>query len=585
MLGNFITIVLFIIASFTVGYAFMNITGLNRSDHKCFPYLYAPVGVSIYAVVAAFVYFRLGLLISAVRITWIVMAVASVIYIIIHCKKEQTDRKQSVIQPIKSLLFLIILFCLMITPGLKHGCNYYVYKGNVYDKFAYISEAIYMVNHEATYGDYEMQQEEYFPDSLTTGYYYIVNDRPVATLIFAGVAYKGDIFFCGYLFISMMWAMISCPMIALIECIFSGEKKPLYLIFGLIYVFSFFAQLQNDIDAWSQECGASMLITFTVLWIVMLKGIVFEGKELKAKELIGIGLQATGAFMVYAEATWAYGLILVTMTIIMFTLNHSWNKYKEILKAISIHVIILTVCYIAHPGTFICNFTHILFATATSNQNGGELGHFNRYWLGYHEFIASSPMGELIKRALTTIPCWNGMYMLTPIYTGIPMPVILIWLLLLGMLSLGILGLFEFTIYCIIKNRQDEHYFTKSAVLTSGILSIAFFTLWIVVRHPFTAHKALLFVSPFIYLVLAMPLMDLIVSRGALSISTYTKNKFISYVLLAVSSIFIICQISSLCLRCIQIKRNYDGVMVMGYYYPQMESRVKEMFNCKSIYR
>ncbi len=575
MLGNFITVVLFIIASFAVGYAFMNITELNRSDHKCFPYLYAPVGVSIYAVVAAFVYFRLGLLINAVRIVWIVMAILSLIYIFIYIRKESVGRDQSIIQPVKSLVFLIILFCLMITPGLKRGANYYAYKGNIYDKFAYISESAYMVNHDATYGDYEMQQEEYYPDSLESGYFYIVRDRPVASLLFSGVAYKGDVFFCGYLFISMMWAMICCPMIVIIECIFPGKKKPLYLIFALIYVFSIFCQLQNDIDAWSQECGASMLITFTAIWLVLLKSIIYENSKLKPGQLIGIALQATGAFMVYAEATWVYGLVLVIMTLIVFSLTHSWNKYKEILKAVVIPVIMLSVCYIAHPGTFICNFGHILFATASSNQGWT---HFYKYWMGYHEFISSSHIGAVIKQIMTIIPCWNGMYMLTPIYTGIPMPVILVWLLLLGILSLGILGLFVYTVYYIIRGERNEHSFSKSVILISGMLSIAFFTFWILVGQYLTAAKSLLFISPFIYFVLSMPIMDRVFA-GDTGQSYISKKTMIQYCLLVVSLVFIICQISALGLRILQIKRDKNGVMALGYYYPQMESAVKESFD------
>ena len=582
MLINFTTIVIFILASYTVGCAFLTVTGLTRKNIRCMPYMYAPVGVSIYSVTAAFVYFRLGLLISAVRITWAVMAITALIYLIARYIRNTAPSDRSLktaFLSLKSLAFLLVLFCLMIVPGLKRGTNYYVYKGNVYDKFAYISEADYMVNHEATYGDYDMQHEEYFPDSLTTGYYYVVNDRPLASLVFAGVAYKGFVFFAGYLFINMMWAMISGPMAVIIESLFPKRKQWKYLVFSLIFIFGFFCQLQNDIDAWSQECGMSLLVAFTALWLITLKETLFNDKISNWRELIGLGLIGTGGFMVYGEATWVYGLVLVIMTLIMYTLTYSWNKYKELLKTASIPFMMLLFCLIAHTGTFICNFTHILFATATSNQGWT---HFYKYWQGYHKYIASSHTGAVIKNICTIIPCWNGMYMLTPVYTGIPMPLIILWLTALFILSLGIIAIPVYSFIYIVRNVHREECFLRVEVLTAAILSTAFISIWLLSGQWLTASKSLMFVSPFTYLMNAMPVLTIVMREEPERVSTLSRTKAVLFIergLLTVSALFILCQISALCLRLIAIKTNYDGVLAMGYYYPQMESDVKEGYH------
>lgn len=573
MIINLLSAVLFIIASFISGYAFLQLTHIVDPDNEYKGYVALPVGISLNAIVASFVYFRLGAMMSTVRIVWFVISLAAFIYILV----SERSRIRGLIHPLFQLFMLLVLFGIMIIPGLYRGCNYYVYKGNLYDKFGYLSETAYMAQHEATYGEHDMYEEEYFPDSLTLGYMYIAHDRPAASLICAEIAFGGNLFFAGYMYVTMIWAMISGSMILILRRLFPHSRPWQYVLFALIYVFGMQCQLQNDLDTWSQQTACSMLIAFTAIWLTMLHRILFSDDKIPIGQILGMGIFGTGIFMIYAEATWAYGLILVLATIIMFFLTHSWNRYRELLKTATIPFQMLALCYIAHPGTFICAFTHILFATASSNQTWIA---FYSYWKGYHEFIASSHTGAVIKQLLTIIPCWSGMYMITPVYTGVPSLVIAFWLLTLGVLSLGVIALIIYSGYYAIKNTYNEKNSYKASVLLTAIISIGFFAVWIVSGQYFTASKSVLFISPLLYLVLAMPVMNGLMSGEPIEKrDRFSSNRIIVCCSLMVSLVYIVCQIGALGLRVGHIIGDKDGIMALGEYYPRFEAQVKQDYD------
>ena len=570
MIINVVSVLIFIVSVYISGYALISLTGITDRDDEYTGFLCAPIGMSVNAVVASLVYFRFGQSMTVVRIVWLMIACCAFIYVLWSFRGQLRD----ILKHIRGLVLLMILFFIMILPGLYRGCNYYAFKGNVYDKYAYLSETAYMATHEAEYGDVEMGQEEYYPDAFDLGYYYIVHDRPATSLVCAEMACGGDLFFAGYLFVAFIWAMIYGPMTALIRCLYPGRNQWAYLTFGLIYVFGMFSQLQNDQDTWSQQSSIAMLITFTLVWLGLLGDILYRDHRLNIRELVGLGLFGSGFFMLYAEATWVYGLILVAVTLVMYTTAGAWHRYRELIKAAVIPVQMLLYCYIAHPGTFICNFKHILFATGSSNQGWTS---FYSYWLGYHEFISAGHTGAVIKQLMTIIPCWSGMYMLTPIYTGIPLAVIGLWLGLLGMLSLGILVLFGYSIFYVIRHIRDERLFLRSAVILCGILAAVFVGIWIVSGQYMTAAKTLMFIAPYSYLLLAAPLMRRILTDDseACEVGAHRKEGLIQLSCLAVSAVFISSQVLALGLRLGHIAGDYDGVMRLGENYPSFEWPVK----------
>lgn len=573
MITNILATVFFIIASYITGYAFLQLTHITDPEDKYKGYVALPVGVALNAVVASFVYFRLGTVMNTVRIVWLIISLAALIYILVS-ERNRIARQIHVLFP---LLMLLVLFAIMIVPGLYRGCNYYVYKGNLYDKYGYLSETAYMATHEITYGDGDMLQEEYYPDAFDLGYFYIVNDRPAASLICAEIAFGGDLFFAGYMYVTMIWAMISGSMILILRRLFPYSRPWQYVLFALIYVFGMQCQLQNDLDTWSQQTACSMLITFTAIWLTMLHRMIFAEDKIPIRQILGMGIFGTGVFMIYAEATWAYGLILVIATIIMFFITHSWSRYRELLKTATIPVQMLGLCYIAHPGTFICAFTHILFATDSSNQTWTA---FYSYWKGYHEFIASSHTGAMIKQLLTIVPCWSGMYMITPVYAGIPSFVIAVWLLALGVLSVGVIALIIYTGYYAVKQAFSEAHSYKASVFLTAIIAIAFFAVWIVFGQYFTASKSVLFISPLLYLVLAMPLMNFIMGGEPIEKrDRASSNRLLAGCLLAVSLVYVVCQIGALGLRVGHIMSDKDGIMALGEYYPRFESQVKQDYD------
>lgn len=573
---------LFILSSFIVGYALLLATGLTKLGYRHLIMLSAPIGFAVNSAIAALAYFRLDIPSAYIRLFYLGVTALALIYVIIELRRNRVDDIKEILL---CLVVVIVGFTIMLTPGLYRGEKYYAYKGNIYDKYAYLSEVAYMTNYDEDFGNTGMKDMEWYPDALDQGYYYVVNDRPIAALVCASIYQKGDLFWLGYLYMSMAWSFILCPMSVLAEAMFPKLNKWIYPAFSAAYTLGFHAQLQNDIDAWSQVCGASVLIAFTVLWFMKIGKIIYEDDSMDWKYVLGMGIIGAGCFLIYAEATWAFGFVIVIATVFLFFRVAKMRRIKEYLKALIIPVLMLVITLLVHFGTFRYAFAVVRSSNSAVIQTWTG---FLQYWYGYHEFIASSGFGEFIKKLFTIIPCWCGMYMLTPIYSGISMIVIGMWLMAMMALSAGLTGIFIYVICALIKKKPDHDSYMQTAALSCGISSVIVFLLYIVTDKWYTGSKALLYLSPFIFVLFAYPLMDRVagsLSRNAAADNDNPAQKVSIAAILGkktmvvVSGLFLACQVLFLAMRLYGVATDENGILkVFGSNYPNMERQDKEIY-------
>lgn len=82
MYANYLGTVLFIVAAWLTGLAFLHLTGIIKGSYKNIHWVSLPIGITINVIIAAIIYFELSLTVSIIRIVYAIMAVLSLGFLI-----------------------------------------------------------------------------------------------------------------------------------------------------------------------------------------------------------------------------------------------------------------------------------------------------------------------------------------------------------------------------------------------------------------------------------------------------------------------------------------------------------------------
>lgn len=159
MIFNFLGTVLYIIASWLMGIAFLQLTGTLRLNIKNLHYIALPVGILLDAVIAPVIYFGFGQTVEIIRMVYIVLAVVS--FCILIRKKVQKN-------VLFGLMLVLFLFTITAVLGMIKGTKLYVHRGNIWDKEIYLSQVVYMGQYDIN-GIVDVHQKEYPSDVLEYG--------------------------------------------------------------------------------------------------------------------------------------------------------------------------------------------------------------------------------------------------------------------------------------------------------------------------------------------------------------------------------------------------------------------------------
>lgn len=595
---NYLGTLLFMLAAWSIGLAVLKLSGLCGSRYRMIPYIGIPVGIPVCAVLANLMYLRIGTSMNGVRAAYAAAAMAAGVVLV----KKGVEKRE-----VAALLVQILLFSIMILPGVLHGDKYYIHRGNIYDQYFYLSEVIYMSLHKLSYGLSGSMELENAGDVIRAGFGAINSDRPTAPMLCAALTGRswGNVFFQAYLFLQMVWSGVFGSMLLALEMIIeklqaenrpdkiskrkhsqrsgkreeqsleqkSGqttqENRGSYRIYGVIlpgvlalaYVWGFYGQIQYDIDAWSQLTSIGSLLAFVCIYFMLLERLQRGEPMLDVSQYICILLTGTGLFLIYPENTMIQGALLAGMSVVICLKDRKRLPWKTIgiLVTIPLFILLLSLCLDA--GTV--KFALYQVDTSGSDVRQSWASYFDKYWLGYHAFtLTDSRLVGLVKR-INLIPSLCGMFLITPDYQTVGTALAALWQLAVAAVAAGLLGII---LNALVRYRRKD-FFTQLAILGMPIFGVM-----LLGQKYWSAGKLLLYLSPYLYLLLAGPLLSALWEKGKV------RYKLCRYALAAVSGLFVVCQLVFAGMRICDVIGNESCTGYLGNYPSDQAPYLKQTY-------
>lgn len=569
MLVNYLGTLLYLLAVWMLGLAALK---LSRLTDKPYPihFISFPVGISVCALLANIGYLRLDLSLDGVRLLYAFFALAALVILI----WKKVSKKE-----ILGFLALLAIFHIMLLPGLFHGVKYYVHRGNIWDKYFYLSEVVFM-------GQYKYNDDiSLASEIIQVGKTHVLSDRPTAPLLCAVLTGKswGNLFFQAYLFIILMWSSIWGAILLMLNmastCIKKNASKMQSVLYGIlaaVYIWGFYGQLQYDIDAWSQMVSSAGLIGFASLFFIELKDIFWEQKQFPLKHFFIMLIMGTGLFLIYPENTMIYGALMVLAAVLSFFICRQKVSWKNLCICFSLPVLILLCAKIIDSKT-------VDFALGQITSSGSDVrqswaGYFDQYWLGYAPLNRNGSFKSVIKSILNFLPSICGMFFITPQYHAVGIILKYIWMLLMFIVSIGLILLYFHGWKCQHKTVKSSESCLQGYFLQFGLIGILLFFGMVFMGKYWSAGKLLLYISPAFFLVLSLPVLTMIDGKWEAQSKKSAWGKMIQRGLLIISSLFVISQFLFGCMRLHDVLVNKDCTGYLGNYPSDQFPSLKESY-------
>jgi len=572
MLYNIVGTLLFIIVTWLMGLTLLKTTGLTTKSYTHIHYISIPIGITICAIVATTMYFRIGLSVGAIRIAYGILSLLSIAVLV----KKKVDKREVI-----GLLIIILLFAVMILPGILHGDKYYVHRGNLYDQYYYLSEVIYMSLHKISYGASGIMDAEGAVDVIRGGYNAIMADRPTVPLLCAVLTGKswGNVFFQAYLFLTVVWSCVFGSVILALQMVTGAvnkkiTEKKLYIaaaVLAIAYIWGFYGQIQYDIDAWSQLTSIGSLLAMVCVYFMILSDIINNKEAITAGRYITLLILGAGNFLIYPENTMIQGALLVVVSIIACIIRRT----KIPLKTIGV---LLTIPILAVAVAAAADFLMVKFSLSQVLSSGSEVrqswaSYFDKYWLGYHTFLAGSDIKAFIKKLVAFWPSIFGMFILTPNYEIRVLPVTIIWLAAVAFVCIGLLMLVVSSAKAFFSNIRQADKEQESFFIIYALVGLLIFAVMMFREKYWSAGKLLLYVSPALFIMLSTPARNWLMHVQNEKIRKKKKN-----IVYYVSILFVGCQLVFAGMRVYDTAVNADCIGYLGNYPSDQAPVLKQSF-------
>lgn len=568
MIFNYLGTVLFISAAWITGLTALKLTGIEEKGYRFYSYISIPVGITIYAVTATLIYLRLGLPISAVRLSYALLALVSVAIL----RKKKVNMTE-----IKGLTAQLLLFTIMLLPGIFCGEKYYVHRGNIYDHYFYLSEVVYMCLQKLSYGWKEMPNITNVSEILTAGFAGIHSDRPTTPLLCASLAARGwgSIFFQAYLYLIMVWSATWGAFMFAMELFTKGWKSKsssspglLQGILSILYLWGFYGQIQYDINAWSQLTAMGSLLAYVCIYLLILADLL-KSSTIGFRQYLLLWLMGVGLFLIYPENTMIHGALLLGVSLCLWLGQKSRLSGKSVAALAALPLLIVAV-------SALLDFSAVRFAVFQVNSAGDDIrqswaSYFNRYWLGYFPYVDSWGWRSGVKKLIAFIPSVFGMFLLAPDY-GLQTKVLkFAWMSGAILVICGIFILLGKQAVRIRRQWAKKEAEYNQAFLLMTVMGMAIFLFMLLEKKYWSAGKLLLYVSPYIYLVMVEPFFRFVRERE--------RSKGITAsVTVVISCLFLACQMFMTGMRAYDAAANPDGTGYLGNYPSDQMPYLKEKY-------
>ena len=347
-------------------------------------WLSLPIGLSLIGLITHALYFGAGLPMERVRWCIVIIGLASLIFLMI--KRE--IRNQSL-----PLLLCAAFMTFLLIPAWMGGEQYFAFRGNHFDHFNYIDQALALNAHAIS--TYRSQELTMFLDHSAILHGIPMLDlRPTVGLVFSTMlpSGQGDLHLLAFSYASVLWsAIFSACVYGWHQLIMKGNgshnNKGVYLLaVPLAYCVGFWGQWIFDINSWSQMASMSIEIAWVFLFLDLLPEIRKEKKPLARptyKNVLCVILFAGG--LAFYPESWVVHTAIMFLVFLSFAwkIRHDLDTsfIKRNASWLLLGVLLAILPNLSKSVEFI--ISQVRFGSSTLSIVWA--GYFDSYWMGQCE--------------------------------------------------------------------------------------------------------------------------------------------------------------------------------------------------------
>jgi len=548
-------------------------------------WLAMPIGLCLVALLGNVLYFMLGFTAQSIQLLFL-CALLPCLFIIFRqgvCRSEWCR-----------LAAVLGIFLLLALPAWIGGEQYYVFRGNHWDNFNYIDQALTIWDNPYPIYQHALANNFFAKDVLVHGLTFM-NARPVVGLVFATLLPNGlgNIHLLAFLYVTALWALVfpaACFAWRRVIEAYELSTSNLLLLVGppFAYVVGFWGQYIFDTNAWSQIASMPLLLAFVFGYIRLLQKLAdplaYEGKPIMS-EYVMTGLLGAGAFLFYPENTLIQAAFLLVATILWYAVIRKIPRFTTVVSLAVFSIAVLLISSIPYwNGTVGFVIGQIKFGMG-HGPNWWDF--FDRYWFGLHSNALFSQIASAVVSDSNWRECfsnyWHGVHV--PLVVGSISTFANLILASVGMffvtpdysmqfwlrngwigitVVLAALIVYTLSVSLFVRFRENQTSVFLKAFFLSGVL----FLLYLLQKHALWSFgKGLSYLSPYLFLVLCLGLIE--TSRKT-KITSLWSSIFGDILIRWVVIIFLISQIVFGMIR-LYSARDPNGIGYDNATYPSIQ--------------
>ncbi|RQH08353.1 hypothetical protein [Paraburkholderia dinghuensis] len=475
-----------------------------------YDWLDMPIGLGLAGLIGNFLYFGIGL-----AVHWIQLLFLCALFPCLVTIFRRGVRRSEWMR----LLAVCGVFFLLAAPAYIGGEQYYVFRGNHWDHFNYIDQALtFRDNRYIVYRDVPV--DKFLAKDVWVHGLRLINMRPAVGLIFSLTLpeNRGNLHLLAFLYVTALWALAFPAVCFAWERILTAYKISehrllLSIVFPLAYVVGFWGQYIFDINAWSQMASLSLQLAFVFAYLGLLRKLAdpptHHDRSLTSDYIV-TGLLAAGAFLYYPENAVMQAVLLLASTILWFAITRKTPPVRAVASFAFVFSTLLLIAVLPNwQATAGFVIGQIKFGSAPAPANWAT--YFDSYWLGLY-----GSTGYYTK-VINFILAWGGMFFACPNYSA-PLWLRGGWIAI----STGVAALLLYNLIICLLVRFKEN---REAMFLKGfvIFGVAILFYIGISGAIWSMGRALSYLSPYIFLVICLGWIEV---NNKLKITSSRKDIF-----------------------------------------------------------
>ena len=354
-----LTPITLILCFYFIGNLFLKKLNLENTEKPIF-------GLGFLILILNYGYFNLNLDINIIFYFFTIISVIGIIFV----TKSKNFKKNNY----KFLVYIFVILIPLSLLGIIYGEQYYVFRGNIYDHFVYLSSGLSFFNYnynellKFSLGNTNPPIDEFYLTHILN----VIDSRPSAQLFLSFLINLKfiDIIKINYIFKLIIFGLTFLSSYNLFYFITKNEDKS--LLISTSFIFSFFYFYNHEIDAYS------LLLSLPFFFLIIKYTINLRVNLTNFNNIFFIKFILIGSvyFIVYPNGG---AIIIVPIFIyfiyLIFRFHIDFFRFKKIIIFISIFLILILPTY----------KSTVMYLINSEIPVG--LGHKVDYWGYYGAFI------------------------------------------------------------------------------------------------------------------------------------------------------------------------------------------------------